>query len=141
MKDWNNNEISDGDTIKLICFKELKNESRELIVFDIYDPQSNRILSLDDYLKANKKELNNNTIHVEDKAEYNYCFKHVDSYKVSYSEIPNFEKFLKVQMDPVTIFELGSFIDYVDRCLTNCIVAIEGKSDNEEEFFLEYFNK
>jgi len=139
MKDWNNNEISDGDTIKLICFKELKQESRKLIVFDIYDPESNRILSLDDYLNSTKKELSKNAINVKDKAEYNYCFKHVDSYKVSFSEIPNFDTFLKVQMDDITIFELGSFVDYINRCLTNCVIAIEGKSDNEQEFFLEYF--
>ena len=126
--DWKGNLIKEGDKIKLICFQKLKNVEKA-------KQQPGEI----HYVLPEKIDLLNTVepqvIKSGDK-EVDWCFVTLLEKDVinPFGESP-----LCIYLDGMMYMTVRAIVDLTKYYMNNCIVAIEGKSDDQEEFFMNHF--
>ena len=130
--DWQGNIIQPGDTIKLICV--------ELPKSNVLVPTTNPDEKL--YVLPEHYNINKPLMH--------YCLKPetpeiTNTWKViETKEVETFQLMDTVLPvirldDNATVMFLEDYLSLVDNYMNNLIIAIEGKSDDRDEFFIKYF--
>ena len=132
--DWAGNKINKGDKIKIIQFKKLK-EGVEFKKCEYKDgeirfinPEFIKKFEIKEGLEPSKTSI----VPKEEKIEF--IFREIKSFP-----IVEFCETEWVFITPITGMNLDGFYDWIQTMMQDCIIAIEGKSDNEIEFFTKYF--
>jgi len=129
LRDWQGNRIEEGDTIKFICYQKLKNPKDDAVA---NGKQSFLVPEFFDIRSGAKAQ----TVKFND-GEAEYCFEELGAWRVE--TLDGTTKQLVIRVADLIMFGINSLQFMMRKWMPNCILAIEGKSDNEEEFFLNYF--
>jgi len=129
LRDWQGNKIEEGDTIKFICYQKLKNPKSDEVINGENSFLIPEFFHIRQGAKAQTVRFN--------EGEAEYCFEELGAWKVE--TLDGTVNQLVIKVADLIMFGINSLIYMMRKWMPNCILAIEGKSDNETEFFTDYF--
>lgn len=129
IKDWKGNVIEEGDTLKIICYQKLKNPK------EVKEDDGVNQFVVPEFFNI-RKSVNEITVKFNT-GDTEYCFEDLGSWEVK--KVSGSLSNLVIQVADLIIFGIESLQYLLQKWCPNCIIAIEGKSDDQEEFFLKYF--
>lgn len=130
--DWQGNIIRPGDTIKLICVEKPKCKT----LVPNTDWVNTKLYVLPEHFSLSKP-LQNFCLEATEPGHVN-VWEEVESREVISSGDED-NPVIHIKMGEYGIMLLGDYLCMINMFMHNLIVTIEGKSDDQMEFFTKYF--